>query len=381
MIDQEKEILKLREALLKANKDIEKLSKIKSNFISLISHELRTPLTSIKESVSLILDGVVGPISDEQRKFLDIAKNNIDRLARLISDILDFSKIESGMVLMRKRKIDINELIKNIYTAMKTSVEQKGLMFSLELSDALEQVWLDPDRIGQVLRNLISNAVKFNRKDGSIKLSSSKENINGRDFIKISVEDTGIGIPQEELENLFKNFSPLDTSLTRKHSGAGLGLAISKGIIELHGGDIWVVSGSDSGSKFIFTIPIISLKKLLLIIDDEEDFTSMLSFRLKNMGFEVLTANNGDKGIELARANKPDIILLDLMMPNLDGFQVSQMLKNESRTKHIPIVVLTALTNENSKESLEKIGAVDFIEKPFEPDELLKKINNVLGGV
>jgi CheY-like chemotaxis protein/nitrogen-specific signal transduction histidine kinase len=527
MRDYEKEIQDLKSALLKANEEIEKLSRIKSDFISIISHELRTPLTSIKESVSLVLDGIAGPISEEQKRFLTIAKNNINRLVKIITDILDISKLEAGRIVMHKIKLNINEIIKNVYESVKTAVEQKDMEFSLSLGEPVELTWLDPDRIGQVLKNLISNSIKFNRINGKIKILSSKEGINGKDFIKIIVEDNGIGMPQEEIENLFRNFSPLDTGMTRKHGGAGLGLAISKGIVELHGGDIWAMSEPEVGSKFIFTIPIykkheefdflieeamerakrndnkiaiivfeikevkkraenviaeiediikktvrgpedkivrykrslvrqssvadsgsnfvsqnlgdciviiaaadrpgamaiikrlrgnikihlsfgisvypdeamdkeelikkaqedlnsgknsMAPQKVLLIIDDEEDLASMLSFRLNNVGFDTITANSGDNGIELAKKNKPDLILLDLMMPEVDGFEVSKKLKLDSSTKHIPIIVFSALGNKNTKESIEKLGAAGFIEKPFEPELLISKINEFLGG-
>lgn len=507
MADPEKEIQALKEELSKAHEEIEKLARIKSDFISVVSHELRTPLTSVKESVSLVMDGVAGPISEEQKKFLTISKNNIDRLAKLIIDILDLSKLEAGRIVMHKRKLNVNDVIKDVYASTKILAEQKNMEFTISPGESVEPAWFDPDRIGQVLKNLISNAIKFNKEKGKIKISSSKENIKNKDFIKIIVEDNGIGIPEEDMENLFRNFSPLDTSMTRKHSGTGLGLAISKGMIELHGGDIWVVSEPDTGSKFIFTIPlhkkdeefdflideamerakhndtrisliafdikdakdktedninkiedaikktvrgpedkvvkckkeecvviiacadrpgataiikrlrgnikvpivfgisvypdeamdkeelvkkaeedlksrknIITSKKILLIIDDEEDLTSMLSFRLQNSGFDTITAGNGDMGVGLAKENKPDLILLDLMMPNVDGFEVSRRLKSDSATKHIPVVIFSALGNKNTKESVKKLGAAGFIEKPFEPDILLDKINRILEG-
>lgn len=256
MANNDKEIQDLRGALSKANEEIERLSRVKSDFISIISHELRTPLTSIKESVSLVLDGIAGPLNEEQKKFLTISKNNIDRLTRLITNILDLSRIEAGRIVMRKKKLNINDIIKDVYNAARSEAEQKNIELSISLGDPLEPTWFDPDRITQALKNLISNAIKFNRDKGSIKISSSEGEINGREFIKVVVEDSGIGIQSEDKENLFKNFSPLDASMTRKQSGAGLGLAISKGIIELHGGDIRVVSEPDVGSKFIFTIPV-----------------------------------------------------------------------------------------------------------------------------
>ncbi|MBU3911052.1 MAG: hypothetical protein KKD90_00515 [Candidatus Omnitrophica bacterium] len=256
MDSKKKDIQELKQALLKANQDIERLSRVKSDFVSIISHELRTPLTSIKESVSLVLDGVAGPLNENQSEFLNIAKNNIDRLARLITDILDFSKLESGRITMHKKKANINELVRNVFSSVKDKVEKRGLYFELELSDGLDDIWFDPDRIGQVLNNLISNAIKFNKEKGRIRILGGREEIGGREFVKVIVEDTGMGINKNEMPSLFNHFSPLDTSLTRANSGVGLGLAISKHIIALHGGDIWAESDKDIGSRFIFTLPV-----------------------------------------------------------------------------------------------------------------------------
>jgi nitrogen-specific signal transduction histidine kinase/GGDEF domain-containing protein len=293
MADYEKETQNLKDALLKANKEIEKLSRIKSDFISIISHELRTPLTSIKESVSLVLDGIAGPVTEEQKKFLAISKNNIDRLAKLITDILDLSKLESGSVVMRKRKADINELIKDVYASTKISAEQKNMEFTISLEGSLKPVWFDSDRIGQVLKNLISNAIKFNKDGGKVKISSSGEKISGREFIKIVVEDSGIGIPPDDIANLFTNFSPLDTSMTRKYGGAGFGLAISKGMIELHDGDIWVVSEPGAGSKFIFTLPVYKeSEEFNLLIDDSIEKAKRNDFKLALIIFEIKNAKD-----------------------------------------------------------------------------------------
>lgn len=250
------EMQDLKDALLKANNEIEKLSRIKSDFVSVISHELRTPLTSIKESVSLVLDGIAGPLTEEQKKFLTISKNNINRLAKLITDILDLSKLESGGIMMHKRKLNINKVIKDIYNSARINAGQKNIEFDISLEESVEPVWFDPDRIEQVLKNLISNAVKFSRDRGKIKIFSSRENINNREFIRIIVEDNGIGKPAENMENLSRDFSLLDASMARKYGSTGMDLAISKGIVELHGGNIWVVSEPDAGSKFIFTLPV-----------------------------------------------------------------------------------------------------------------------------
>ncbi|NQT75572.1 MAG: ATP-binding protein [Candidatus Omnitrophica bacterium] len=269
MENQKKEMQELKQALLKANQDIEKLLKVKSDFVSIISHELRTPLTSIKESVSLVLDEIVGPLNEEQKKFLGITKNNIDRLVKAITDILDFSKLESGRITMHKRKLNINDVIKDVYNETKKAAEEKNLRFDLELSDGMEPVWLDPDRIAQALKNLISNAIKFNKENGEIKIHSRKVEMDGKEAVRVSVEDKGIGISKEELNNLFKDFNPLDSSMTRRHRGIGLGLAVCKGIIDLHGGDVWVESEKGAGSRVIFTLPIYRMDNEFNFLLDE----------------------------------------------------------------------------------------------------------------
>lgn len=256
MKSNENEILELKEALLKAEKNIERLHKTKSDFISLISHELRTPLTSIKESVSLVLEEVAGPLNENQKKFLTIAKNNIERLVGVVTSVLDFSKLDSGRVNLHRKKIDINALIKEVATEIRDTIEAKAIRLDIELSDGLDLVWLDPDRIKQVLKNLLSNAVKFNRPGGTVKVLSDRDILDGKKFIKVTVEDSGIGISKEDIQRLFKDFNPLDASMTRSYGGLGLGLAIARRIVELHGCDIFVESEKDEGSRFIFRVPV-----------------------------------------------------------------------------------------------------------------------------
>ena len=256
MKDQKKEIDGLRQALLKANQDIERLSKVKTEFIAIISHELRTPLTSIKEGLALVLDDVSGPINTDQRNFLNIAKKNVDRLEDMITNILELTILESGSSAIYKRKMSINELIKEVYSSTSDNAEKANVRFEMELSDEVDMAWFDPNRMRQVLRNLISNAIKFNKPNGNIKISSKNDNIDGKNVIRISIQDTGTGISEDKISELFKAFNPLDSSMTRCYSGMGLGLAICKHIIELHGGEIWLETKKGVGTKFIFTLPI-----------------------------------------------------------------------------------------------------------------------------
>ena len=390
MREPEKEIAELRQALLRANQDVEKLLRVKTEFLSIVSHELRTPMASIKEGVSVVLDGVSGPISESQKEFLTIARNNIDRLTNIISSILDSSKLDSGNFAMRKKKTDINEVIKNICSKIKGMVEKKNLKLDLELLD-VEPTWLDPDRIGQVLKNLIHNAVVFNKEKGRIKISSEMGSIDGQRVAKIVIEDTGIGIPEEDFSRLFKQFSPLDTSTTRRYGGLGLGLSISRGIIALHGGNIWVESEKDIGSRFIFTLPIYKDdsgsgnkeeymdKKKILLVDDEDDLRKMVKFRLEAEGYEVIEATDGQEGLDKARSIKPDLMILDLMIPKMDGFKVCRMLKLDQKYKDIPIIMFTARAQKKGEELAVQMCSADaYITKPFEAEVLLEKIKELL---
>ena len=224
---------------------------LKTNFTSTVSHELRTPLASIKEGITIVLDGSAGTINKEQGEFLGIAKKNVDRLARLINNILDFQKLDADKMDFNMRFNDINEVINEVREAMLSVAKQKNLNLILRLEGEIHPLQFDRDRIIQVLTNLINNAIKFTEK-GSITISANRE----KEFLKVSVKDTGIGIKEEDVPSLFEKFKQLDTGLGRKTGGTGLGLSICKEIINKHKGKIWVESKIGLGSTFSFTLPI-----------------------------------------------------------------------------------------------------------------------------
>ncbi|MDD5136476.1 MAG: ATP-binding protein, partial [Candidatus Omnitrophica bacterium] len=230
--------------------ELEKALKIKSDFISTVSHELRTPLAAIKESISIVLDGVTGDTTEPQKEFLNMAKRNVDRLARLINDILDFQKMESGKTVFNIQKNDINETVEEVGNTMATIASQKNLEFTLELEENLPRFNFDKDKIIQVLTNLVSNAIKFTDKGGITIKTASKGSA-----VYVSVQDTGLGIKEEDIPKLFMEFEQLDRGIERQTGGTGLGLAISKKIIERHDGRIWAASERDKGSTFTFFLP------------------------------------------------------------------------------------------------------------------------------
>lgn len=228
-------------------KKAEEVARIKSEFAAVVSHELRTPLASIKEGVSVVLDGVIGIINEEQKKFLNLVKKNVDRLDRLINNVLDFERLESGKIEFNFEKNDINQLVAELNEAMRDLIEKKGLGFITKLDEGIPRIKFDKDRIFEVLYNLVNNAIKFTPQ-GSITIITRK----GRNFIYVSVGDTGVGVKDEDRAKLFQKFMQLH----RIPGGAGLGLAISKDIIKAHKGRIWARSKLGKGSVFSFILPI-----------------------------------------------------------------------------------------------------------------------------
>lgn len=233
-----------------AEEKLKEAIEMKSEFISTVSHELRTPMTSIKEGISIVLEGAAGQINDDQKELLGIAKRNLDRLARLINDVLDFQKLQSGKMGFNMQENNINEIIEEVYNAMLPPIKRNGLDFSLNFDSTLPRVKFDVDKIIQVLTNLVNNAVKFTEK-GQITITTSKlENA-----IQVSVSDTGCGMKQEDIPKLFQKFGQLEKGGDRKTGGTGLGLAICKDIIGRHNGRIWAESETGKGSTFSFTLP------------------------------------------------------------------------------------------------------------------------------
>jgi PAS domain S-box-containing protein len=223
---------------------------VKSEFTSMVSHELRTPLTAIKEAIDIVEDQTAGPINEHQKNFLSLAKRNVDRLHRLINDTLDFSKLERGEFRLQPESHDLNALAGEVVQQQLLPAQKRGLAMQFEPDDGLPRVWLDADRISQVLVNLVGNAIRY-CDSGAVRVRTRAR----RHDVLVEVEDTGPGIPGESLKNIFDAFVQLSTGPQRRTGGTGLGLAISKKIVELHGGQIWAESELGRGSKFLFTLP------------------------------------------------------------------------------------------------------------------------------
>ncbi|MFH0924230.1 MAG: ATP-binding protein [bacterium] len=248
----EDNLLSIKFDLEKKNKRLLELNELKSNFISIVSHELRTPLTSIKNAITIILEGRTGSITNDQQRFLQMVERNAERLAQIINDLLDISGLESGKMELRFQKMELASSLEIALQLLKNNLEKKSIIFKNQIPPSLPQLYADPARVSQILIKLIENAIKFIPPDNEISISARNLELP---FIEVCISDTGRGLHQEELKNIFDKFYQVSKATTREVGGIGLGLSIIKKLVERHKGKIWVESEVGKGSCFIFTLP------------------------------------------------------------------------------------------------------------------------------
>jgi two-component system sensor histidine kinase/response regulator len=259
-LEERSRFVKLKEVadnLEKSNQELRRLDEHKSEFISLASHELRTPLTIIKSQVQTVLEGKLGRINKSQIEFLSTVASNIDRLIRLVKDLLDLSRIQTGKIELRCEELDVIDLIHYILGLFKPEADKKAIHLKNEVPKGIGCVYADREKVERILLNLIGNSIKFTPEGGEISVSAKVSGEAG-DNVVIGVGDSGIGIPEPELENIFKRFHQVEGTSSESAEGAGLGLAITKGLVEAHHGRIWVESEVGKGSVFRFTLPMLN---------------------------------------------------------------------------------------------------------------------------
>ena len=412
--------------------DRREIERLKDEFISVVSHELRTPLTSISAALDLLAEGVLQNQPEEAQHMLNIAANNSDRLVRLINDILDIERIESGKIVMTKQACDAAELMNQSVEAIQEIAERAGV--TLSVSPVSVRLWADPDRIIQVLTNLLSNAIKFSpqgstvwlsaelikgqesgvreqesgvreqesgvRSQGSGISSQESETIHPSspcDTILLKVRDQGRGIPSDKLESIFERFQQVDASDSRQKGGTGLGLAICRSILQQHEGQIWAQSTLGEGSMFCFTLPIVTdvqssklsvssieladstqHSPLVLVCDDDASVRTVVQAMLERQGYRVLSVASGHEAVEQSVAQPPDVILLNLMMPGMDGWETLAVLKQQTQTQAIPVIILSGLLP-NAREAPHP-DVSDWIVKPPEPRILRQVLERALAN-
>jgi PAS domain S-box-containing protein len=356
------------------------VERMKDEFISVVSHELRTPLTSIRGSLGLLAGGKMGEMSERVQRLLEIAVQNTDRLVRLINDILDIERMESGKATMEMRTVEAASLVRDAADVMEAMAEKAGVVLRVEAVAAA--VRADPDRILQVLTNLLSNAVKFSPAGSEVSLSAEAR--DGQ--VLFGVRDHGRGIPADKLDTVFERFQQVDSSDSRQKGGTGLGLAICRSIVQQHGGRIWAESVAGEGSTFRFSIPSAQPAEadeapaaaddargaLVMVVDDDATVRAVVTRILHGWGYRVVAAADGETALELARIRRPDAILLDVVMPGMDGWETLGALKGMPETAAIPVIILSALEPGDAAAAASE--AVGWVSKPFGDDDLLRQL-------
>lgn len=365
---------KMELALLEANQRLQELDRLKSDFLSTVSHELRTPIAIMREGVSLCMDEGVGSLNQVQHKLLTDTLNNIDRLNRLVTDLLDLSRIEEGKLRLRKSIFDICQVANKMYEAYKAQAQKKNIHLKIALQGCPIRIYADEDKVMQIFNNLLSNALRYTSEGGTITLKISDH----ESVVRCAVEDTGIGISSEDISKLFSKFEQVGRVHGPGYKGTGLGLAICKGLVKKHGGRIWIESKVGKGSKFIFELNKVPFPKIL-IVDDEPSIIEIIHEFLKNDGYRIFEAANGFEAIKLATQEHPDIILLDMRLPGMNGYEIVGRLKQDRRTKDIPLIVISAYDVDQEKLSQSGEHTVfPIITKPFDQDTLRGCIRSIL---
>ena len=372
------------------------LDTIKDEFISTVSHELRTPLTSIRGSLGLLSAGLMGNLDPKAQNLLRIAVTNTDRLIRLINDILDLERMQSGRAPLHVRRCSLAELAQQSVETMTSMAESAHVR--LELSNPLPPDCAfdgDPDRILQVLTNLLSNAIKFSPVSSLICLSIEATPA----ALTLRVADQGRGIPVDKLESIFDRFGQVEASDARQKGGTGLGLAICRTIIAQHNGAIWAESnqqhGRGPGASLLVTLPRLSAapeagiaslppapsaEGTILLCDDDPGIRTVVGEHLRQHGYRILEAEDGEQCISIAAATPVEAILLDLSMPGLTGWETLRRLKHSPATSGVPVVILSVLSPATSGSSGIKAAAAaqGWVQKPFNESLLLTELSRVL---
>ncbi len=388
-------LIQQQQELVEKNREIERANQMKSEFLASMSHELRTPLNAVIGFSELMLDGITGDINDEQQECLNDILNGGQHLLELINDVLDLSKVEVGKMEFKPVELDVSDVINEAVQTVKSLLDQKRHTLNISVEDGISHIYADKSRLRQVLLNLLSNANKFTHQGGKIDITAVKKN----GMCLIGVTDNGIGIKKEDQKKIFEVFTQVETIQDEIPKGTGLGLTLTRQFLAAMGGEIWVESEYGKGSTFFVTIPFIKSidtssasseetvgekakqrtlncrkQEYVLIIDDDPVTRRLFSAWLTEEGYSIVEASNADEGIKLADTMIPDIIILDILMPDKDGWYVLKELKSKVNTRNIPVVI-TSFGEE--REMAFSLGAIDYFNKPINKRKFQKRIAEI----
>jgi PAS domain S-box-containing protein len=405
------ELKRFEHTLQQKNVELEDASRMKSEFLANMSHELRTPLNAIIGFSEVLRDGLMGEMTDQQRGHIGDIFNSGKHLLSLINDILDLSKVEAGKMLLDLEPVPVSSLFVNSLSIIKEKAATRHIRLSMDAAEELGSIQADPRKVKQILYNLLSNAVKFTLEGGQVTLRAGRVpraavgqpggSWNGRrfpladsayaEFLEMSVTDSGIGISPEGLRHLFKPFSQIDSGLARKFEGSGLGLAMVKLLAELHGGTVAVESAVGEGSCFTVWLPlrapeeasltpanaparpveVLAGTRTALVVEDDVKSAELIRVQLEAEGFTVLHAASAEAALVLAVQQPLSLITLDIMLPQMDGWQLLGRLKQMPDLRRIPVVIISIVADRNRGFAL---GAAAVVQKPISRQELYESL-------
>lgn len=386
----------------------EAASETKSKFLANMSHELRTPLNAILGFSELLEGKFYGEINEKQAAYVKAIYNSGEHLLQLINDILDLAKVEAGKMEMTPCAVDLGQLLENSFTMIKETAYKRGIILELDVAEEFynHEIWTDGIRVKQIIMNLLSNATKFTPSRGTIRLEAEVKNKE----IRISVSDNGIGIKPEDQARIFEEFVQVDSSFSRHQQGTGLGLSLTRKLVELIGGRIWVESeGEHKGSVFTFQIPYVlvgvsqtkddfedripgvkksesnidghptdNLRRLILVVEDNTVNMKLTTNLLEVGGYKSLQAFSSEEAVIMLQTQVPDLILMDISLPGMDGLTATQVIKNNPLTSDIPIVALTAHAMKDDEAKAKEAGCEAYLLKPIDTTKFYRTISQIL---
>ena len=392
------------QALIEAREQAQAANMAKNQFLANMSHEIRTPMIGILGALDLLAES---KLAKEQYENIEIIRECGEQLLGIINGILDMSKIELGLTELYPKACNLPELFSHLVNIVEPILKEKGLSIRLDISpDIPAVVRLDEAKLRQVLINVFWNAIKFTSQ-GYITFTATIEEMDGISQLSLAISDTGIGIPDYEMENIFTPFTQVDNSTSRQYGGMGLGLFISKKYMDIMQGSIYVESQQGSGSTFFIKVPleVISYAELneninpgyndnyedklltdfapirVLLVEDNDLNQKIVSQMLVNYGFEITVANDGLECLRLLQENHFDVILMDMQMPVMDGYETTRMIRQYEELQHIPVIAMTAHAMAGDREKCLVSGCTSYIAKPFKAEELAREIRKHFQGV
>ncbi|HXJ29991.1 MAG TPA: response regulator [Gemmatimonadales bacterium] len=387
------ERVRAEEELRRARAAAETANRTKSDFLAKMSHELRTPLNSIIGFSEMLADETFGALNEKQHRYIENVLTSGRLLLQVINDILDLSKVEAGRMELSLAQFEVAEALDEVRALMESLAERKHHIMEVDVEPGLPSIVADPAKFRQIAVNLLSNAIKFTPDGGRIRIAARRP--PGEPMIEVAVTDTGIGIAPEDTRRIFREFEQLDSEYVREQQGTGLGLALTKKLVELHGGRIQVESELERGSTFRFYLPLRAQPSaprpaapepaalaqrgpLILVVEDDPRAGDLLGHFLTEAGYRVAHAASGSQAVALAKTLKPDAITLDILLPGEDGMAILGQLKGASATRAIPVVVVSITDHRELGISL---GAVEWLVKPVQRDDFVTAVRRSMGPI